>query len=98
VVLTVLMIFRDPVRSVDRIGGRTWVTIALLPTFAVLTMIDFFLALAICAAALAACWGERRPAVLFVLGFAVPAGVFLLFDQVFRIRFPRGLLTNLWYG
>jgi putative tricarboxylic transport membrane protein len=27
-----------------------------------------------------------------------PTLIFLLFDQVFRIRFPRGLLTNIWYG
>jgi len=24
--------------------------------------------------------------------------VFFLFDLVFRVRFPRGLLTSLWYG
>ena len=31
-------------------------------------------------------------------GAVMPLVIFLLFDQIFEIRFPRGLLTNLWYG
>ena len=96
--LTAVMAVRDPLRTARRIDGRTWATMALVPAFAILTYIDFFGALAICSAALAACWGERRLRNLLFVGVAVPATVFLLFDQVFRIRFPRGLLTSLWYG
>lgn len=32
------------------------------------------------------------------VGLVMPVAIFFLFDQVFEIRFPRGLLTNLWYG
>jgi hypothetical protein len=35
---------------------------------------------------------------LGLVAIVSPALVFFLFDMVFRIRFPRGLLTNLWYG
>jgi len=42
--------------------------------------------------------GERSFLRLIMVGLVVPVTVFFLFDQVFKIRFPRGLLTNLWYG
>jgi hypothetical protein len=43
-------------------------------------------------------WGERRWHAVVGIGLMMPALIFLLFDQVFEIRFPRGVLTNLWYG
>jgi hypothetical protein len=71
---------------------------ALMAVFAGLAQIDIFLALGIFAAALAALWGERRMAALGLVGVVVPATIFFVFDLVFDIRFPRGLLTNIWYG
>ena len=96
--LTILMMLRDPVITGNRISRVNWATIGLLPVFAILTAIDFFLALAVTATALAVLWGERRGRILLLVGVAVPVAVFLLFDQLFRIRFPRGILTSLWYG
>jgi len=96
--LTVLMIWKDPIRVKDRLRGSTWGTIALFAGFAALSSIDFFLALGAFAAVLAAFWGERNIVRLLLLGVLVPAAIFFTFDQVFEIRFPRGLLTNIWYG
>lgn len=98
VVLSILMLRFDPVRVSERIGGKTWASLALMALFGVLTLVDFFLALGVFAAALAALWGERRRMILAVVGLGVPLFVFFLFDQAFAIRFPRGLLTSLWYG
>jgi putative tricarboxylic transport membrane protein len=98
IILTVVMAWKDPIRVKERMQGTTWGTIILFGVFAGLTAIDLFLALGIFAGALAAFWGERRPAILCLIGIGVPVLIFLLFDQVFEIRFPRGLLTNLWYG
>ena len=33
-----------------------------------------------------------------LVAVVTPATVFFLFDLVLKIRFPRGILTNLWYG
>ena len=66
--------------------------------FVALVQLDLFIALAIFAALLALYWGERKIKNILLVGLVVPVGVFFLFDQVFKIRFPRGLLTNLWYG
>lgn len=98
VVLTLMLMIWDPVRVAERIAGRVWSSMALMGVFALVTWVDFFLALAVFAVGLAVAWGERRPPMLALVGGVVPAAVFFLFDLAFRIRFPRGLLTSLWYG
>ncbi|MEM1398870.1 MAG: tripartite tricarboxylate transporter TctB family protein [Pseudomonadota bacterium] len=98
VLLTLAMMWVDPVRVKERLQNTVIGTLALFAVFAGLTTIDFFLALAVFAAGLAFYWGERKPGTLALVGIGVPVSIFLLFDQVFEIRFPRGLLTNLWYG
>ncbi|MBD0864940.1 MAG: tripartite tricarboxylate transporter TctB family protein [Rhodobacteraceae bacterium] len=96
--LTLLMAWIDPVRVKDKLQNTVWGTFALFAVFAGLTTVDLFLALSVFALALTYFWGERQPVVLIGVGILVPVAVFFLFDQVFEIRFPRGVLTNLWYG
>lgn len=73
-------------------------SLALLPGFVLLANLDLFLALGVFGLCLARLWGERRRWALATVCVAVPLCVFLLFDLVFEVRFPRGLLTDLWYG
>ena len=96
--LTLLMMILDPVRVAEKVTNRAWGSMALMGVFAVGTLVDFFLALGVFAVGLGLLWGERRPPIVMLVGVVVPAAVFFLFDLVFRIRFPRGLLTSLWYG
>ncbi len=98
VLLTIAMAWFDPVKVTERLKGTVWGPLVFFALFAALTGIDLFLALAVFAAGLTFYWGERRRWVLGTVGVLVPASIFFLFDEVFQIRFPRGLLTNLWYG
>ena len=98
IALTLLMTWRDPVRQLERITSTTWMTIVAMLGFVALVQLDLFLALAIFAITLALLWGERRVLPLAVIGLFIPFSVFLLFDLVFKIRFPHGLLTSIWYG
>ncbi|MEN8896569.1 MAG: tripartite tricarboxylate transporter TctB family protein, partial [Yoonia sp.] len=66
--------------------------------FSLVAQVDLFLGLGVFAGALAWLWGERRLWSIGLVACISPALVFFLFDLVFRIRFPRGILTNLWYG
>lgn len=77
---------------------NVWKTMGLFIIFAAIAPIDLFLGLGVFALCLTAVWGERRIWALALVGLIAPLLIFLLFDQVFEIRFPRGLLTNLWYG
>ena len=98
VLCAVIMAIRDPVVPDGKMGGKPLGTLALIGGFVLLTQVDFFLALGVFAAMLTMYWGERRIRMIALVGIAVPVLVFFLFDQAFEIRFPRGLLTNLWYG
>ncbi len=97
--LAVCVMVFDPVVEQQRRPARmVWISMGLFAVFALLAQVDLFLGLGVFAGALALCWGERRPWALALVAVVGPAFVFFLFDQVFEIRFPRGLLTNLWYG
>lgn len=98
IAMTLLMAWREPVTSGKPLGVPVLGSMGMLGVFVLLSSIDFMLALGVCAAGFALLWGERRMSLVALVGLATPAIVFFLFDQVFEIRFPRGLLTNLWYG
>lgn len=77
----------------------TWGSISLMLVFYFVTRyVDFFIAIAAVIFGLCLLWGERRWWVVLLTTLVTPAAIFLLFDQVLRIRFPRGLFTNWWYS
>ncbi|MEM1430387.1 MAG: tripartite tricarboxylate transporter TctB family protein [Pseudomonadota bacterium] len=98
IALSVLVMAFDRPIEHDPIPRNVWISLALFVVFALFAQLDLFLGLAVFAGALAWCWGERRPWGIALVSVVSPALIFLLFDQVFKIRFPRGVLTNLWYG
>jgi len=98
IAMTVFMAWRDPIRVIEPFGSKTLGSLLLMVIFVALSTLDLFLALGVFACLLAFYWGERRIHYLVLVGLVVPVLVFFLFDQVFEIRFPRGVLTNLWYG
>ena len=59
--------------------------------------IDFFLGLTFLSAAIAWSWGERRILLIFFVSVIFPLLVFLLFEKMLNLRFPGGLITNLYY-
>ena len=92
-----VMIFDRPIKHAP-ITFNVWTSIGLFGVFAIVAQIDLFLGLGVFAGALAWSWGERRLWGIGLVAIVSPALIFLLFDQVFSIRFPRGVLTSLWYG
>lgn len=75
-----------------------YLSMVLMVAFPLVAELDLFLALGMFGLTLTWIWEERRIWALALVAVIIPLGVFLLFDSVFEIRFPRGLLTNLWYG
>ncbi|THH38218.1 tripartite tricarboxylate transporter TctB family protein [Aliishimia ponticola] len=98
IALSVLVMVFDPPIEHAPIGLNAWTSMGLFAVFALLAQIDLFLGLGVFAGGLAYAWGERRIWGIGLVSVLSPALIFLLFDQAFRIRFPRGLLTDLWYG
>ena len=95
--LAILDAFNKASAPPAQLNRTTWLTMGLLAGFVLVAQVDLFLALGVFAVALSILWGERRAFALIGLGIALPATVFFLFDLVFEVRFPRGLLTSIWY-
>ncbi|SHK41283.1 Tripartite tricarboxylate transporter TctB family protein [Shimia gijangensis] len=98
IMLSVWLLFRDESEAPERLTKMVQMTMGLLIGFLLISQVDLFLALGLFAASLTALWGERRVLAIVLVGLIAPIAVFFLFDGIFEVRFPRGLLTNLWYG
>ncbi len=98
VLLSVWLLFKDRDEAPARLSRLVQSTIGLLIGFLLIAEIDLFLGLGLFAVSLAALWGERRVWALVLVGIIAPLAVFFLFNGIFEVRFPRGILTNLWYG
>ena len=98
VVLILQMLSSEPRKRSD-LPWQTWVTGALLAVFYVVTTtLDMFLALGIVLFSMCLAWGERRIWVAALVAIATPAVIFFTFDLLLQVRFPRGILTNIYYG
>ena len=92
-------IIRRPPKPIPIEPFATWGSILLMPIFYGLAVwLDFFIGIAVVMFAMCLIWGERRIRVAAPLALVTPLSIFLLFDTVLRVRFPRGLLTNWYYG
>jgi len=82
-----------------RQAPQTWLTMLLMIVFyALTTYVDMFVGLMVVIFVMSIVWGERRYWLAGLVAIVTPVTVFFLFDLVLRIRFPRGILTELYYG
>ena len=96
--LACLLPFENTLHNRPAVPPSVFISLALMVVFVLLTHLDFFIALGCFSGMLSFSWGERRLGALLLVTLFFPTFVFFLFDLVFEVRFPRGLLTNLWYG
>lgn len=89
----------SPPSQPEPITRTTWISMVLMVVFYGLTVTtDMFIAIAVVMFLLSLAWGERRALVALANAIITPFLIFLLFDMVLRIRFPRGIITNWYYG
>ena len=92
-------IYRTPPRQPEPMNRVTWVSMILMVLFYGLTVsTDMFIAIAVVMFLLSLAWGERRMLMAAANALLTPFLIFILFDNVLRIRFPRGILMNWYYG
>lgn len=92
-------IYKNPPRYPEPIQRATWMSIALMALFYGLTVsTDMFIGIAVVMFLMSLAWGERRLLVSLANALLTPFLIFLLFDNVLKIRFPRGILMNWYYG
>ena len=82
-----------------RQSPQTWITMLLMIVFyGLTTYVDMFVGLIVVIFVMSLAWGERLYWLVTLVAVVTPANVFFLFDLVLKIRFPRGVLTGLYYG
>jgi len=59
--------------------------------------LDFFLAISILSIFVSYCWGERRIFYLLLVSIIFPIIVFVFFETILGLRFPPGIITNIYY-
>ena len=60
--------------------------------------LDFFLGISILSILVSYFWGEKRLIYLIIVGIIFPIIVFIFFETILGLRFPPGIITNLYYG
>jgi len=43
-------------------------------------------------------WGEKRLFYLLLVGIIFPVIVFIFFETILGLRFPPGIITNIYYN
>ena len=59
--------------------------------------LDFFLAISLLSIFVSYNWGERRILYLILVSIIFPILVFIFFETILGLRFPSGIITNLYY-
>ena len=59
--------------------------------------LDFFLAISFLSVFVSYCWGERRVFYLILVSIIFPIIVFVFFETILGLRFPPGIITNIYY-
>ena len=60
--------------------------------------LDFFLGISVLSILVSYFWGEKRLIYLIIVGIIFPIIVFIFFETILGLRFPTGIITNLYYS
>ena len=60
--------------------------------------LDFFLAISVLSFLVSYFWGERRIIILLLVSILFPIIVFVFFETILGLRFPPGIITNIYYN
>jgi len=60
--------------------------------------LDFLLAISVLSFLVSYFWGERRIIYLLLVSILFPIIVFVLFETILGLRFPPGIITNIYYN
>ena len=60
--------------------------------------LDFFLGISVLSILVSYFWGERRVLYLFLVAIIFPLIVFIFFETILGLRFPPGIITNIYYS
>ena len=89
---------KNPWKVEKKLPKSFYLTILSFFIFVVISKtLDFFLAISVLSIFVSYNWGERRIFYLLLVSIIFPILVFIFFETILGLRFPPGIITNLYY-
>ena len=90
--------FKNPWKKEKKLPKTFFLTILSFIIFIIISKtLDFFLVFAVLSVFVSYNWGERRIFYLLLVSIIFPFFVFVFFEMILGLRFPPGIITNLYY-
>ena len=97
--LTYFISLKNPWKKEKKLPNSFYITLLSFVVFITVSkFLDFFLGIALLSIIVSYFWGERRVAYLIIVSIIFPLIVFVFFETILGLRFPPGIITNLYYG
>jgi len=89
---------RKPWKIKKKLPNTFFITLFSFLLFIIISKtLDFFLAISVLSVFVSYNWGERRILYLSLVSIVFPILVFIFFETILGLRFPPGIITNLYY-
>ena len=89
---------KKPWKAEKKLPKTFFLTLLSFLIFVVISKtLDFFLAISVLSIFVSYNWGERRIFYLLLVSIIFPILVFIFFETILGLRFPPGIITNLYY-
>ena len=102
IVMTLLVYYsatKNPWKVQNKLPKSFFLTLLSFLIFVVISKtLDFFLAISALSVFVSYYWGEKRIIYLLLVGFLFPVIVFVFFETILGLRFPPGIITNIYYS
>ena len=90
---------KNPWKIEKKLPKSFYLTILSFFIFVVISKtLDFFLAISALSIFVSYYWGEKRIFYLLLVGIIFPVLVFIFFETILGLRFPPGIITNIYYN
>ena len=101
IVLTLIIYYlsiKKPWRVEKKLPKAFFLTLGSFLIFVIVSKtLDFFLAISLLSVFVSYYWGERRIFYLLLVSVVFPIIVFIFFETILGLRFPPGIITNIYY-
>tara|TARA_A100001011_G_scaffold369968_1_gene425806 strand:- start:241 stop:747 length:507 start_codon:yes stop_codon:yes gene_type:complete len=89
---------KKPWKKQDNLEKQFFLTLLTFALFILITItLDFLLAIGTLSFLVSFFWGERRKLFLLLVSVIFPVIVFIFFETILGMRFPSGIILDLYY-
>ena len=91
--------FKKPWKTEKLLPKPFYITLLSFIIFIIVSKnLDFFLAISVLSIFVSYHWGEKRIFYLLLVSIIFPLLVFIFFETILGLRFPPGIITNIYYN